>query len=114
MGKLLLLQLWIRQWRTRWCIRIINLSQKVQNCSSGGLDEPGRCLEDATNSVADRGEGRVEENNPEAAEDGEKRLDNPHHWADDPHVEDGQQAEEQSPEDGERCCQKGGEDAISP
>ena len=30
-----------------------NLSQKVQNCSSGGLDEPGRCLEDATNSIAD-------------------------------------------------------------
>ena len=25
----------------------------MQNCSSGGLDEPGRCLEDATNSVAD-------------------------------------------------------------
>ena len=25
----------------------------MQNCSSGGLDEPGRCLEDATNSIAD-------------------------------------------------------------
>ena len=25
----------------------------MQNCSSGGLDEPGRCLEDATNGVAD-------------------------------------------------------------
>ena len=25
----------------------------MQNCSSGRLDEPGRCLEDATNSVAD-------------------------------------------------------------
>ena len=25
----------------------------MQNCSSGGLDKPGRCLEDATNSVAD-------------------------------------------------------------
>ena len=61
---------------------------------SGGLNKPWSGPEDAPDCVTERGEGRVEKNHPEATEDGEHRLDDSHDRSDNPHVQDGEDAEE--------------------
>ena len=35
-----------------------------------------------------------QKNHPEATEDGKERLDNPHDWSENPHVQDGEDAKQ--------------------